>query len=201
MELEEFQKIPPKKRIIARQTLVRKGESFDVLTAWDGHDWSDGDAPRPMIYSTFVGSSEGSRGFSFYPDHEHAMMGHQMMIAVLKAREGASDSKLKIAGYFLTNAFLHPRNITHAWWNLVIMSLCVLMQLSFLTLDTLRGSLSYGNIVTLAFGIAYGYAVRQTLRALKRLRRERDEEQRTEKEREEFQRIVAPLKELGTLDE
>jgi len=198
MELEEFEKIPVKKRVLKQQTLVIHGDAVRVLTMWDGHDMSHGDAPIPMPFSTFVASDHHPNMLMAYPDQKKAEMGHHIMVGFLKSQ--GCKGGLPVVLHFIRQAFTNPRTIAQAWWMIVLFSIVVALQVSDLLASLVFGiPLGWGDLFGAAVGAAYGYCVYRAAKKLKILRKERAEEQRVQKEKDEFDRIIEPLKGDGTI--
>lgn len=198
MELEEFQKIPAKKRILAEKSLVLHGDRIRVVTMWDGEDMARGEAPMPCPFSTFIHSENHPNMLTAFPNESYARMGHYAAIAFVQAQGGKTGFPVFV--HFLKQAFTNPRTLKLAYWNLGLMGAVTLLQLFTLTLSLFMWNWDWSDAFTTVIAAAYGYATIQTLKAIKRLRRERNEAQRLEREKEEFERIVGSFNERGTLE-
>jgi hypothetical protein len=199
MELEEFQKIPAKKRKLREKTLLLDKEPVFVQTAWEGFDASQGEASEPMIYSTYV-LSASDRYHSMCistPNEKKALMTHEMMVGMVRAHGGKVG--LPLYRNFLARAFTNPRTTKQAWINIVAFGLVVVMQAVTVMLSVMFNNLDWGDAFTTVIGAAYGYCVLKQIKKLRVLQKEKAEELRVEKDREEFDRIVGPLKEDGTI--
>lgn len=188
MTLEAFESVPRKKRIVKQQTLMHGGEPVHVLTEWDGYDISAGDAARPMIFSTYVAHPVRGKMIVGYPDLAHAKVGHEMMMAMLKAQGATRGWSLFV--HFMTAASFRPHNLKQAWTMATLWALCLLVQAFPVVVSLTVGRLNWWHILNVALIAFYVYLIQGNVRAIRRLRRERREERRTEAEKKEFDALV-----------
>jgi hypothetical protein len=200
MDVEEFGKIPFKKKVIAATTVMDGKLPIRVLTMWDGVDLSDGEAPVPMTFSTMVMSEHRPNMLTAYPKREMAVMGHHAMIGFLAAR-GCTTNKFVVGLKMIRFGLMNPQTLWAARINTFLYAAIVLIQLMTITMSLIRWDLDWADAFSALIGAAYSYLMVKALQAWKRLKRKRDEERRIEKDREEFERIVEPYKERGMLDQ
>jgi hypothetical protein len=166
---------------------------------WEGFDASDGEAPVPMIFATHVWSATRPNMHFATPDEKKALIGHEMMVGFVKGQ--GAKSGLPVFLTFLRRAFTTPRSVKHGWFMVSLFATVVALQLMTITGNVVTGQIGWHTAFTAFLGAIYAYCVVRAAQGLRRLRKERAEEQRVEKEKEEFDRITAQLPELGTLDE
>lgn len=200
MELEEFQKIPFKKKVIAAKTVMDGREPIRVLTMWDGIDLSDGEAPVPMTYSTMVMSEHKPNMCTAYPDEKVAMMGHHAMIGFLKGH-GCTTNPLLVGAKLLWKGLTTPYTMWAAVINTILFLGIVVIQLAGITLSVIRWDLGFKDAFSALILAVYAWMAWKSLKAWKGFITKRREERRVEKDREEFEKIVQPYIERGMLEE
>lgn len=199
MDEKEFEKIPFKKKVIAASTVMDGKLPIRVLTMWDGIDLSGGEAPVPMVYSTLVYSEHRPNMCTAYPKKEMAIMGHHAMIGFL-AGHGCTTNKFVVGLKMIRFGLTNPQTLLAARINTFLYAAIVLIQLMTITMSVIRWDLDWADAFSALIGAGYAWLMSKALKAWKRLKRERDEERRVKKDREEFERIVAPYTDHGSLE-
>lgn len=188
MDAREFERIPRKKRIIGRQTLMVEGTPVYVLTEWDGKDMSNGESPVPLPFSTYIHSQRFPNILTAYASQKHAEVGHHLAVGFVKSQGGKAGFPVFLS--VIATAFTRPRSIKHGWFMVALFSIVVAMQLPSLVMSLVFWNWDWSDLFAGAVTAAYGYALFRSAQGLKRLRAERKEEKRVEREKKAFDDIV-----------
>lgn len=192
MSQEAFDAIPHKKRVVKRQTFILKKEPILVLTMWDGVDMSHGEASVPCPFSSAVLSESYPNMLVSVPDEKKARVSHEMMAGFVRAQGGKGG--WRVPAFILRNMWRNPVSMKAAWTYVVTSALVTLIELAMLTMTAIRWNWFWSDLLTVAMLGLYIFLLKNSLQGLKEKRRERAEERRAEKERQEFENIVGPLR-------
>lgn len=191
MSLDAFTAIPHKKRIVKQSTLILRREPISVLTMWDGVDNSDGEAPRPLPFSTFIHSESYPDMRMAVPDERHAKISHEMALGFVRAQGGKGGWRIPL--FFLSRVWSNPRSVKHGWSNVILAGFVLLVQLTMLTLSAVMWDWDYADILPAVFALLYGYWLIGAVKGLKRKLKERREERQVAADKEAFEKIVGQI--------
>ena len=191
MSLEAFAAVPWKKRVVKQSTLILAREPITVLTMWDGTDHSNGEAPVPLPFSTFVHSESHPNMKMAVPDEKHARVAHEMALGFVRAQGGKGG--WRVPAFYLMNVWGNPRSVKHGWFNVILAGLVVIVQLGSLTASAVRWNWDWSDVFTGVMLGLYGWWLRSAVVGLRGKLRERKEDRRVAADKEAFEKIVGQI--------
>ena len=192
MNPEEFAAVPHKKRVVKKSTLIVQKEPVSITTMWDGVDNSEGKAPKPLPFSTFVHSESFQDMMLSVPTEKHAHVSHELALGFVRAQGGKGGWRIPV--YFLARAWGHHHTVKQGWFTVILTAFVVAVQLSVLTASAITWDWGWSDLFPLVSGVLYAWLLKHSIVGLRRKLRERGEERRANKERTEFENIIGPLR-------
>lgn len=192
MSLEAFAAVPHKKRVLKQSTLIVAREPVSVLTMWDGVDNSEGKAPKPLPFSTYIRSEHYPNVLTAYQNEKHALFGHDVAMSFVRSQGGKGG--WRIPAYFVARAWGHHHTVKQGWFTVILTAFVLAVQLSVLTASAIAWDWGWSDLFPLVSGALYAWLLKHSIVGLRRKLRERGEERRADKEQTEFENIIGPLR-------